>query len=79
MTKILELTEEQIALQKVYRDKWIEIGLCTDPANRQDAERAIKLMYKQANFKEPKKIIWCDSPLAAAITKYIISNGKIAR
>jgi len=30
MSKIEALTEEQKARLKVYRDRWIKIGLCTD-------------------------------------------------
>ena len=62
MSIITELTKEQIDLQKVYRDKWIDIGLNTNPADRKKAEECIKLMYNKAKIKEPK-IIWCDSPL----------------
>ncbi len=74
MKKIEQLTEEQKALLPVYRDKWIKIGLSTEPANRPEAERGINLMYELAGLKKPKKIIWCDSPLTAALTNYVIEK-----
>ena len=76
MSIITELTKEQIDLQKVYRDKWIDIGLNTNPADRKKAEECIKLMYNKAKIKEPK-IIWCDSPLTACLTKYTLERDSV--
>ena len=74
MKKITSLTPEQTAQMAVYRDKWIAIGLSTDPADRPRAERGIHLAYKAAKLSPPATIIWCDSPMAItqAVTK---ANG----
>jgi len=62
-TPIKELTPEQEKQLEVYRDKWIDIGLATEPADRKKAEEGVVLAYKAANLKPPKEIIWCDSPI----------------
>jgi len=61
------LTKEQKDFIPIVRDEWIKVGLCTDPANRPEAERGIALAYLAANRTPPKTIIWCESPLAGAI------------
>lgn len=60
--RISSLTDEQRALMPVWRDKWIEIGLCTEPANRPLAEAGIRACYRLAGFKEPESIVWCADP-----------------
>ena len=43
---IEKLTKTQESLLSVYRDKWRNIGLCTEPADRPMAEKGIELTYK---------------------------------
>jgi len=74
--KIEKLTQEQETLLLVYRDKWIKIGLCTEPANRIEAEKAIIQSYQCAGLKSPQKIIWCGSPLSQGLTRAIILDKK---
>ena len=69
---IKELTSDQVAKFPDIVKKWTDIGLCTEPANRQTAERAIRLMYQQASLKEPH-IVWCESPMSQALTRGIIN------
>ena len=59
-------------MQPVVRDEWIKIGLCTDPANRPEAERGIRLCYEIAGLTPPSKIVWYDSPhvMHAAIKQH---------
>jgi hypothetical protein len=76
MTKLTKLSDEQIARFPEFVDRWTKIGLCTDPANRQDAESAIAMMYRAANLEPPKKIIWCGSPLSQGLVRSIILNKK---
>jgi len=77
MKKIEKLTDSQIARMAEYRDEWMKIGLCTDPANRPEAEKAIRQMYVIGGCAEPKKIVWCDSPLSAGIVRAILIDNKI--
>ena len=72
---IEKLTKEQIRQLKIYRDKWMAIGLDTSPANRKEAERGITEAYKIAGKKKPK-IVWCLSPLCSGITRYCVLNLK---
>ena len=76
--KIEMLTDFQKSQMKVYRDKWIEIGLCTDPANRKEAEDGVVEMYKIAGLKPPR-IIWCGSPFSMVTDHAIISGTSRVR
>ncbi|MBW2002984.1 MAG: hypothetical protein JRI72_00005, partial [Deltaproteobacteria bacterium] len=68
---ITHLTAEQEAKFPEYVKKWTEIGGCTKPADRVNAEKAINVMYKIAGLYPPK-IIWCGSPLGNALTRAIV-------
>jgi len=69
---IEKLTQEQIKQLPVFRDKWLRIGLCTEPANRKKAEEGIKIAYQMADLSPPEKIVWCTSPLANGLAKSIV-------
>ena len=68
--KIDKFTPEQEANLSVIRDKWIAIGLSTEPANRAVAEAAIDEIYRAASLDPPEIRIWLGSPFAG-------SGGKI--
>ena len=59
---ITELTKAQEDRFDEFVSKWINIGLCTKPANRPMAENAIKRLYSMTGLGEPD-ILWLDSPL----------------
>ena len=77
MSKIEELTKEQEALLHVYRDKWLKIGLCTEPANRKEAEEGIRLAYKIVGLKDPQQIIWTNSPLGNVLAKVMLEHVAV--
>ena len=60
MEKITTLTQEQKDLFPVYRDKWLNIGLCTDPLDRDATREAISEFYISQGYKPPKKIEFFD-------------------
>lgn len=62
--KIESLTPEQKAELPKFVEKWTKIGLCTDPADRPMAEKAVKEAYAKVGLAEPKHILWADSPEA---------------
>lgn len=72
--KIDKLTPEQEALLPVYRDKWIKIGLSTEPCDRPACEAAVKLAYEKAGVKPPSRVVWLRSPLAGAIAADMLAN-----
>ena len=74
---IESLTEEQINKFPEYIKKWTDIGLCTDPANRIEAEKAINESYRLAELEIPKKIVWCGSPLSQGLVRTIILDKKL--
>jgi hypothetical protein len=74
MSRIATLTPGQIARFAEFRDRWIRIGLCTEPADRPRAEAAIRDMYRQGGLEPPAKIVWCGSPLSQGLTRAIILN-----
>jgi len=54
-TNFEKLTPEQEALIPVYREKWRQIALSTQPLNRQKAREAIEAAYALIG---EAKIIW---------------------
>lgn len=64
--KVDKLTPEQEAILPVVRDEWYAHGLCTDPANRPEAERGVNMVYRDADEAKPNLYLWAMSPLAGA-------------
>lgn len=78
MTKIVTLTPEQTAKLPLYRDKWLRIGLSTDPTDRETAERSIDLTYHAAGLMLPQQKIWFRSPLEGCVNAYkLIQTDKV--
>jgi hypothetical protein len=77
---ITELTEEQEAQLSVYRDSGLAIGNCTEPANFEIADTAMKDLYDFSENKMDKdfKIYHVDSPLSAQklINELMGTEGK---
>ena len=76
---IEKLTKEQEKLLKVYRDKWLKIGLPTDKCDRKAAEKACKDVYKIAGLKPPSLILWADSPVSGAMIALEIQKKEKVR
>jgi len=72
---ITGLTEEQKSRFPEFVDKWIKIGLSTEPADRPKSEECIKHLYKLAELEEPK-IVWAPCPLSGALTASVLFNLK---
>ena len=58
---IAKLTPDQEALIPVYREKWRQIELSTQPIDRKKAASAVKAIYAALDKGEPE-IVFCDSP-----------------
>jgi hypothetical protein len=66
-TRIESLSTEQHARMADICQKWVAIGLCTEPADRPSAERAIAMIYSRGLGFEPPRIYWCGSPRALGL------------
>jgi len=71
---IEKLTKEQVSQLSAYRDKWLRIGLNTDPLDKEKAKNAVKLAYKWAGLKEPEYFIFLNDPLEGCIGACMLSN-----
>lgn len=70
---IESLTQEQIDKQPEYVDKWVKIGLCTDPADFEGVIQHIKDAYTVADETPPQFFIGpVNSPYDAAIVEGIL-------
>src|SRR5262245_29363129 len=76
MLQIEKLTDAQKARAAEFRDWWMQIGLCTDPADRPRAEAAVCEMYRQGGLEPPAKIVWCGSPLSQGLIRSIMVDKK---
>ena len=65
MAKIDKLTPEQEAQLEVYANKWLEIGLCTDPVDFEAAKAATIKAYRNVGLTTPTQFHVVDSPNAA--------------
>ncbi|WP_297463051.1 DUF6745 domain-containing protein [Ferrovum sp.] len=67
MEKITELTEDQKAQFKPWVKKWVEIGLSTEPADFDRAEKAALAAYALCGLRPPMVVLRVGSPYAATI------------
>jgi len=56
------ITPEQWQRFAEEREKYLQLGLLTVPADRQRAEAGVRAAYRERGFAEPKKILWVQSP-----------------
>lgn len=75
--RIKQLTAEQEALLAVYRDRWLAIGLSTEPGDRAAAEAAVRDAYAVADLPPPRVWIWLPSPLHGAIGAALLSGCQL--
>ena len=68
---ITKLTDQQISRFPEFVSRWTDIGLCTDPADRERAEAGIRMSYVCAGLAPPKSIVWCGSPLSQGLTRVL--------
>ena len=76
MSKLIDkLTPEQEAMIPVYRERYLQIGLSTEPCDRPRAEAALRASYKFQKLTATPEIIWADSPFAGAVIAARLANG----
>lgn len=69
MSRIESLTPQHAACIEEYSARWRHAPLCTDPADRPTAERAIRATYELHGLSPPATIVWCDSPVGVVIAR----------
>jgi len=62
---INKLTEAQRAKFPEFVEKWLKIGLSTEPIDFEKAKKAVRLAYKCGGLEPPTEIIYCASPMDA--------------
>jgi len=67
MKKITSLTEEQASQMKGWADKWIDIGLSTEPADFELAKDAAMRAYDLIGTPRPATVLTASSPYAATL------------
>ena len=68
--KIESLTAGQEARLPEFVERWTQIGLSTEPADRPRAESAIRKMYVLAGLAPPRMIVWCGSPVSLGLAPW---------
>ena len=53
--------------------KWTQIAYSTEPVNRSAAADAVCALYEKALAREPREIIWCESPARAV---QLVAEGE---
>lgn len=71
---ITELTPEQKAKMPEYVEKWLKIGLSTEPLNLEKSKEAVKKIYASGNLSVPDRFYHFPSPLSAAIGEKILNE-----
>src|SRR5262249_33217111 len=64
MKRLYSLTDAQRPKLSEWAQKWIAIGLSTEPADRPTFERAVRTLYVEEGRNPPSRVIWTGSPLA---------------
>ncbi|HEY1814867.1 MAG TPA: hypothetical protein VGG74_21115 [Kofleriaceae bacterium] len=64
--RVDKMTDAEAAQMASWAKKWIEIGLCTKPADRPLFEAAVRACYRHSGLLEPKVVVWAPCPLVVA-------------
>ena len=67
MTCMERLPPDVEARLPAIKDEWLGYGLSTEPADRPQAEAAVRRAYEAAGLAPPAVVIWLDSPLAGCM------------
>lgn len=77
MGREIKLTSEQISKMDEYRDKWLKIGLSTEPCDFEKSKQAVIECYKVAGLEPPKYFYLFDSPLSAAYAASLLKDTRL--
>jgi len=77
VSRIEQLSQEQVARLAEFRERWLRIGLATGPGDRAAAIAGVNEAYAAAGLKSPKIVIWLGSPLAGAIGAAMLARPQV--
>jgi hypothetical protein len=69
------LSRAQAEHLSVLLDKWLAIGLSTQPAERGRAEVGVRMAYRAAKLEPPAHVVWFESPLAGVLATSWFARG----
>ena len=73
MPTIDRLTPDQESRIVEHGREWLQIGMCTVPADRRRAEAAITQLYAVLGESQPH-YIWCDSPMTTYLAMHNVKQ-----
>lgn len=73
---IESLTEEQKSQIPVYLERYLKMGLSTEPCDRAKAEAAITASYEYTKRPKPE-FVWADSPFKGAVIAAQLAKGDL--
>jgi hypothetical protein len=59
-----------------YKARWLDIGLAAKPAQRAEAETAVRRIYAAAGLDAPRKVVWTGSPFAQGLARGIVLDPE---
>jgi hypothetical protein len=66
------LTDDEKKALDALGEKWLANGLSTEPCDRAAAEAGVRAAYTAAGMKEPRFILWTESPWGAVIMQALL-------
>lgn len=60
-------TDTQTAAVSSHVDRWVDWGLSTEPADRDQVEDGMRRCYELAGLAWHGRVVWVDSPYAVAL------------
>jgi hypothetical protein len=63
--RVESLAEEERARLDEHARRWIGVGHCTQPADRETAEAALLACYRIVGLRHPRRLLWAKSPAEA--------------
>ena len=80
--KKYSLTKEHAAQLPAMAERWIKIALRTEPQTDEEKSRcvvAVNQLYEAANLEHPRNIVFCESPISAAIAAGVAAAAWYVR
>lgn len=74
--KIEKLTPEQEAMIPAFRQQWLEVGLSTEPVDRQASTEAVQNLYRAAGWGEPN-VLHFDSPAQCVLAIHSLRESGL--